>query len=115
MASGDDYTTLWLPNSAMRERATVPGAAKIEEIDGFIPAHYEYTRDDGRRHYALTNSRDFQRILDGYACPDCLAKFKWSRNDCPLCPWERDLTEDIIDQVPPEWLPGPATVTNDAA
>ena len=61
----------------------------------------------------MAPNADFQRVLDGYACPECLAKFKWARNDCPLCPWERDLTEDIIDQVPPEWLPGPATVTND--
>lgn len=113
MASGDEVQ-IWIPpNAVLRERATVPGGAKIEETDGFIPAHYEYTREDGRRHYALTNSRYFQRILDGYACPECLAKFKWARNDCPLCPWERDLTQDIIDQVPQEWLPGPATVTND--
>lgn len=112
MASGDDYVTLWLPNEAMRERATVHGGADVNAIDGFIPAHYEYTREDGRRHYALTNSRDFQRILDGYACPNCLAKFKTSRTTCPLCPWERDMSKDIIEQVPPEWLPGPSTVTN---
>lgn len=112
MASGDDLTTLWLPNEAMRKRATVPVARDLDAVDGFIPAHYEYTRPDGTRHYALTSARDFQRILDGNACPDCLAKFRWTRTDCPICDWERDLGRDIIDQVPPEWLPSAATVTN---
>lgn len=112
MASGDEVTTIWLPPQVMRERATVPGGAKLDQIDGFVQAHYEYTRPDGKRHYALVNKRDFQRFVDGYACPDCLAKFRWARDDCPLCPWQRDMTKDIIEELPPEWRDGPTTVTN---
>lgn len=104
VSSGDDYTTLWLPNEVMRERATVPAVTDLDAVDGFIQAHYEYTREDGSRHYALTNRRDFQRIVDGYGCPKCLAKFRQSRNDCPLCDWTRDLSRDIVDQIPPEWV-----------
>lgn len=111
MASGDESIELWLPNSAMRSRSEVPAAKDIDLVDGFIPAHYEYERPEGGRHYALTNKRDFQRIIDGYGCANCLAKFKRQCDTCPLCGHTRDVEKDVLP-APREWLPGPATVTN---
>lgn len=109
---GEWVNRIWLPNNVMAERATVPAVKDLDEFDGFMEAHYEYTMDTGERHYALTNPRDFRRVLDGFACPKCLAKFRESRTDCVLCDWERDLSRDIVEQVPREWLPSAATVTN---
>lgn len=113
MSSGDDYTTIWLPNSVMRERATVTKTRDLGDLDGFIIAKWEEEGPDGRRRNALTNRRDFQRILDGYACPDCLAKFKSRRDNCCVCPWERDMSRDIIDQVPDYWKPGPSRTSQE--
>lgn len=110
MASGDDYVTLWLPNETMRERATVPAARdgrNLPPLDFIRPEYTDYL-PNGEPHYAITSTRDFQRVLDGYACPRCLLIFQHRRDDCPLCPWQRDPARDISEQVHDYWLPGPS-------
>ncbi len=105
MASGDDYTTLWLPNTVMRERAEVSAVRELPPTLEFIVPQYVDYLPNGEPHYAISNRRDFQRVVDGYACPRCLLKFSRHRTNCPLCPWERDLSRDIVDQVHDYWKP----------
>jgi len=108
LASGDDYQTIWLPNTVMRERAEVPAVRELpDRLEFIVPEYVDYL-ETGEPHYAITSRRDFDRVKDGYACPRCLLKFNTHRTSCPLCPWERDLSRDISDQVYDYWKPGPS-------
>ena len=116
MASGDDSQTLWLPNSYMREEATIPSTTRerLEAVRGYMVPIYVDRLPDGRRVASL-DAKDLQRVADGYACGNgqCLAKFDQRFKNCPSCGHELDPNKDIVDWLPDYWKPSPATVTND--
>lgn len=97
----------------MRERATVPSTtvAALDAVQGYMVPRYIDTLKDGRR-VAELNQQDLQRVYDGYACGECLAKFGQRFTNCPGCGHELDAGKDIVDFRPDYWLPSPATVTN---
>jgi hypothetical protein len=62
-------------------------------------------RDDpatGRRLNGL-GPKDFQRVMAGYGCPDCLAKFATYLSKCPVCSFQRDVAADV-EAPPSEWV-----------
>ena len=104
--SGDDYQTLWLPNSEVRERATVPSTtvAALAAVRGYLIPRYVEVMDDGRR-VAELRENDLQRVADGYACGECLAYFDQRFVNCPSCVWEIHPSTDIVDYHPSHWEP----------
>ena len=108
--------TIWLPNSVMRERATVPATtrAALDAIDGFYVPIYEEEMPDGRRRSAL-GTRDFQRVIDGYACANghCRALWKQRFDACPLCGHVPDLERDVVEDIPAYWKPGPSRTSEE--
>lgn len=104
MASGDDYTTLWVPNSHMREEATIPSTtpAALEAVTGYMIPEYIDRLPDGRR-VAQMYKRDIDRVTEGYGCGECLAKFDQRFPNCPSCGHRLDPNRDIVDWNPPYW------------
>lgn len=105
--SGEDYQTLWLPNSVMRERARV-NSIKVEDLNhvrGWLtPRYIEEDHATGKRIYEL-RERDFERVKDGYACGQCLAFFDHRFPSCPACGHYLDVNQDIVEYRPPWWEP----------
>jgi hypothetical protein len=116
VSSGDDYSTLWLPDSAMRERATIPSTTRdaLEALDGFMPTRYREQMEDGR-FIAELYPDDLRRVADGYGCPNahCLARFKRRFSKCPLCGHELDVSRDIVDYQPDYWKQGPSRTSEE--
>jgi len=106
-------TEIWLPNSAVRERAEVPSTVAPRDLPplNFLTPIYREEMPQGGQQFGL-GERDFQRVMDGYACPNCLLTFERKTDVCPLCGHERDLERDVAP-APRHWLPSPATVTNE--
>ena len=106
MASGDDYTTLWLPNSHLRQEATIPSTslAALDAVRGYMVPQYVDRLPDGRRVAQLYRN-DIQRIADGYGCAECLAKFEQRFKNCPSCGHELEPNRDIVDWNPAYWQP----------
>jgi len=77
-------------------------AERKRELDtlfkGFIQPVFEDVDADGRKRHALS-LEDFQKIREGYACPNCLAEYTTYLVRCPVCHYERDLGIDL--QPPP--------------
>lgn len=97
--------TIWLPNSAVRERAEVPAtnARDLPPLNFLTPVYTGRMEGNDRQQYGLSE-RDFQRVMDGYACPECLLKFERRTDVCPLCSHERDIERDVVE-APRHWLP----------
>lgn len=106
MASGDDYTTIWVPNSVMRERAKVASTtvASLEAVRGYLKPRYIEELPDGRR-VAELHAIDLKRVADGYACGECLAWFDRQFDACPCCGHDLNPERDIVDHRPDYWLP----------
>lgn len=108
MSSGDDITTLWLPGSHMRERATIPATtrASLDAVAGFMRTRYREQMEDGR-FVAELYPEDFQRVRDGYGCPNahCLAYFNRRFESCPLCGQQLADPSEIVDYSPDHWQP----------
>ena len=108
MASGDDFQTIWLPDSHMRERATVPSTSRaaLDAVQGFMLTRYREQMEDGR-WVAELRSEDLQRVADGYGCPNahCLAYYNRRFPACPLCGHVLDVNRDIVDHSPDYWQP----------
>lgn len=105
--SGDDSTTIWLPNRVMRERATVPGVNAYElmlAVRGYMVPRYQEEMPDGRRVGEL-RAEDIQRVADGYACGECFAIFERRFEKCPGCSHILDPNKDIVDWSPDYWQP----------
>lgn len=103
MPEGD---TLWLPNSTMREEATVR-ATSIEalmQVRGYFVPIYVDRHEDGRR-VALLKEKDVGRIADGYGCGECLAFFDRAFKACPGCGHVLEPNKDIVDFSPDYWQP----------
>ena len=66
-------------------------------IDGFlIPIFQREDPATGRMLNGLSRD-DYQRVVAGYACPDCLARYKTYMATCPVCGWQRNINQDIQD------------------
>ena len=106
MASGDDLSTLWLPDSHMRQEATVPSVSRhtLDAVKGYMIPGYIDRLPDGRR-VAQMEARDIQRIQEGYGCGECLAKFDQRFKNCPGCSHELEPNRDIVDWDPDYWQP----------
>lgn len=79
-----------------------------EELDrltcGFIkPVFEKRCPRTGRLLQAGLAPEDFERVRLGYACPECLTKFRVYLVRCPACGHQRDLGKDLQDHVPQEW------------
>ena len=111
MANGDDTQTLWLPNSHMRQEATVPSttAAALDAVKGYMVPRYIDRLPDGRR-VAELYQKDIQRVEDGYGCGECLAMFDQKFRNCPSCGHLMDIHRDIVDFQPDYWKDGPTTI-----
>ena len=48
------------------------------------------------------SQEDFDRVCQGYACPECLAIFTTYLATCPVCRWERNVQNDV-EAAPEYW------------
>lgn len=72
-------------------------------LDGFmVPIFRREDPVTGRMLNGL-GPEDYRRVLDGYACPDCLAKFYTYTAACPLCGWQRNIVNDV-QNAPDYWV-----------
>ena len=72
-------------------------------IDGFmVPIFREEDPSTGRLLNGL-GPEDYRRVVDGYGCADCLAKFRVYTAACPLCGWTRNIQNDV-ESAPGYWL-----------
>lgn len=72
-------------------------------ITGFaVPIFREEDPATGRLLNGL-GPEDYQRVLDGYGCPDCLAQWNLYMAACPVCGWVRDIGRDV-EKPPGYWL-----------
>lgn len=115
LIDGADVPELWLPNSAMRERANVRSVDPegLKWVTGYMVPRYTDNMPDGRRVMELKAS-DLSRVEDGYGCGECLATFNRRFPDCPGCGHQLDPNRDIVEWAPDYWKPSPATVTNNS-
>ena len=108
MASGDDYQTIWLPNSVMRDRATIPATTpkNLDALQGFMKTRYREEMADGRM-VAELYPEDLRRVQDGYGCPNahCLAFFNRRFSVCPICNHDIDVNRDVVEYSPEHWQP----------
>ena len=78
---------------------------KISQLDsilvGFAIPIFRKEGPDGRWLNGL-GPEDWQRVIDGYGCPDCLAQFRMWVASCPLCGWVRGVGSDV-QQAPDYW------------
>ena len=73
-----------------------------QTIKGFlVPVFSEIADNGGQRN--LLSQEDFDKVVQGYACSECLAEFVTYMLRCPVCGHERDLAHDI-EQTPAMWL-----------
>ena len=80
---------------------------KIDAIDALVVGWMDpvFTREDPVTREILNGlgPEDFNRVLAGYGCPKCCAKFKTYLITCPVCSFTRNLEEDIV--APPQhWV-----------
>ncbi len=60
-------------------------------VDGFLTPLF-FNEVTGQ---SALGPEDFQRVVEGYACAACLAKYKIYLVQCPLCGHCRDLASDL--------------------
>lgn len=105
MASGDDTQTIWLPDSHMRERATIPSTSReaLDAVQGFMRTRYREQREDGS-WVAELYPKDLQRVSEGYGCSNahCLAYYDRRFENCPIC-GEPMGAQGIVDYSPDHW------------
>lgn len=71
-------------------------------VKGFLVPIYDRTDPATGRVLHGLSPQDFQKVRDGYACPDCLAEYGTYTPKCVLCGWERDIAADIA-RAPAYW------------
>lgn len=77
-------------------------AMLMQHIVGFIDPVFTEELPNGRHMHALADRDDFKRIMEGYACGECLAKFDCYMEICPACGLSRaDAAK--VDKTPGEW------------
>lgn len=107
-SSGDDYQTIWLPNSHMQERAEIASTSRqaLDAVKGFMRTRYREQMPDGR-FVAELYPDDLQRVAEGYGCANahCLAFFDRRFAECPLCGHVIDAARDIVGYSPNYWQP----------
>lgn len=71
--------------------------------EGFmVPVFRDRDPHTGRVRNGL-GPADFNRVVAGYACPDCLAKYITYLATCPVCGYTRDISKDV--EAPPDlWV-----------
>lgn len=77
---------------------------KVDAIDSLVVGWMEpvLKRTDPISGEVLNGlgPRDFRRVMAGYGCPRCLAKYRSYLVVCPACEYTRNIEEDV--QAPPE-------------
>lgn len=80
---------------------------KVDAIDALVVGWMEpvFTREDPTTGELLNGlgPSDFHRVVAGYGCPKCCAKFKTYLVTCPVCGFTRNLEEDIVAP-PRDWV-----------
>jgi hypothetical protein len=71
-------------------------------LEGFLVPVFQQEGPNGRMLNGLSPG-DYQRVVAGYACPDCLAKYKTYLATCPVCGWERNVQNDV-ERTPAMWV-----------
>lgn len=80
--------------------------AGLESVKGWLVPIYSETLVNGRQRYGL-GPADYQKVLAGYACPECLADFGGIyMAACPACGHERNIEADVFAE-PNYWKPDP--------
>jgi hypothetical protein len=79
---------------------------KKEELDrtikGFlVPIFSEIAENGGQRN--LLSEQDFDKVVAGYACSECLAEFVTYMVKCPVCAHRRNPNHDIEHAAPQMW------------
>lgn len=99
-----DGDLLWLPDSVMRQEATVQSTTvdALQYVQGYMVPRYIDRLPDGRRVAELYQN-DIDRVADGYGCGECLAMFNRRFSECPSCGHRMDANADIVDFRPPYW------------
>jgi hypothetical protein len=65
-------------------------------IKGFLVPIFSKDLENGQRLNGL-GPDDYQKVMEGYACPECLAEYVTYLVTCPVCRYQRDPTRDILD------------------
>ena len=88
-----------VPGTTARDLATFSGKF-------LVPIYSEINPETGRQLYGLA-PREFQLVVHGLACPECLADFEgmW-RPNCPVCGHDIDVNLDVKAE-PDYWKPDP--------
>lgn len=71
-------------------------------VTGFLTPIFSEETGNGQMNHGL-GPTDFQRVVEGYACGNCLASFSTYRPICPVCGLERDMARDATDNAPALW------------
>ena len=59
-------------------------------VKGFLTAIYSSPQPNGRTVHGLSQA-DFDRVMSGYACGECLATFDTYMDPCPVCGLSREI------------------------
>jgi hypothetical protein len=71
--------------------------------DGWLkPIFEDHDPVTGKLRRAALSAEDFERVRLGYACPECLVRFRTYLTSCPVCGHKRDLGRDIVEAAQ-EW------------
>lgn len=77
--------------------------AMRSRVKGFLVPVFQEADQQGNIVLSSLLPDDFQKVVDGYACSNCLAEFWTYTFKCPLCGLQRNLQADI-KATPQEWL-----------
>jgi hypothetical protein len=70
-------------------------------VVGFLTAIYSSPQPNGRTVHGLSQA-DFDRVMSGYACGECLAMFDTYMDPCPVCGLSREIG-GRVDEDPDQW------------
>ena len=59
-------------------------------VTGFMTAYYSSLQENGRHVHALGKD-DFDRVMAGFGCGECLATFDTYMETCPVCGLSREI------------------------
>jgi hypothetical protein len=65
-------------------------------LKGFLVPIFTKDLPNGQRLNGL-GPDDYQKVKEGYACPECLAEFVTYLVTCPVCRYKRDPDRDILE------------------
>src|SRR5262245_29068829 len=72
-------------------------------LKGFLtPVFEERDAHSGRIVRAMFTADDVRKLMQGYACPECLAEFRTYLVRCPACNYVR--ADVNVQNAPEEWL-----------